>query len=132
MAAGAGDTAAALHAAGLRPDEAMLTLGSGGQWVVPVPSAPGRKPRSAPPDLYRAVGDGYCRLAAVQNVGVTLDWVRGLFGATWEELYDTASRPRRPDAPRLRPRLPGRSAADRDPAWRHWTGLTARPQNAKT
>ncbi len=101
MAVGAADTAAALFAAGLRADEAMLNLGSGGQWVV-------LEDEFRPADttnLYRAVGDGYYRLAPVQNVGVTLDWVRNLLGATWEELYDTASRPRRPDAPRFDPYL---------------------------
>jgi xylulokinase len=140
VAVGAGDTPAALYAAGLRPDEAMLTLGSGGQWVVPVPSLP-REPLAGPSpaglvaaeastagelaiatNLYRAVGEGYYRLAPVQNVGITLDWVRSLLGATWEELYATAARSRRPDAPRFDPRLtperwnPGATGA--------WTGLT--------
>ena len=118
VAVGAADTAAALSAAGLRADEAMLNLGSGGQWVV-------LEDKFRPADttnLYRAVGGGYYRLAPVQNVGVTLDWVRDLLGATWEELYDTASRPRRPDAPRFDPYLsperwnPGAAGA--------WTGLT--------
>ncbi|HEY6495770.1 MAG TPA: FGGY family carbohydrate kinase [Trebonia sp.] len=118
VAVGAADTAAALFAAGLRPDEAMLNLGSGGQWVVP-------ESRFRPVDttnLYRAVGRGYYRLAPVQNVGVTLDWVRNLLGATWEELYQTASRPRAQDAPRFDPHLtperwtPGATGA--------WTGLT--------
>ncbi|HEX9040393.1 MAG TPA: FGGY family carbohydrate kinase [Trebonia sp.] len=120
VATGAGDTPAALYAAGLRPDEAMLTLGSGGQWVVPV-SSPEREPAAAT-NLYRAVGDGYYRLAPVQNVGITLDWVRNLLGVTWEELYATAARPRRPGAPRFDPHLtperwnPGATGA--------WTGLT--------
>jgi len=132
VAVGAGDTAAALYAAGLRPDEAMLTLGSGGQWVVPVPSlqvtptggaatsTAGESPAAT--NLYRAVGDGYYRLAPVQNVGITLDWVRNLLGATWEELYAAAARPRRPGAPRFDPHLtperwnPGTAGA--------WTGLT--------
>jgi len=118
VAVGAADTAAALSAAGLRADEAMLNLGSGGQWVVledefrPVDTT----------NLYRAVGGGYYRLAPVQNVGVTLDWVRDLLGATWEELYDTASRPRRPDAPRFDPYLsPERWNAGAAGAW---TGLS--------
>ncbi|MGH3246593.1 MAG: FGGY family carbohydrate kinase, partial [Trebonia sp.] len=34
VAVGASDTAAALYASGLRADEALLNLGSGGQWVV--------------------------------------------------------------------------------------------------
>ena len=56
------------------------------------------------------------------NVGVTLDWVRNVLGATWDELYDTASRPPREDAPRFDPYLsperwnPGATGA--------WTGLT--------
>lgn len=124
VAVGAADTAAALFAAGLGADEAMLNLGSGGQWVV-------REDRFRAADaaipagttnLYRAVGDGYYRLAPVQNVGVTLDWVRNLVGATWDELYDTASRPRRPDAPRFDPYL---SPERWNPAATGaWTGLT--------
>jgi len=120
VATGAGDTAAALYAAGLRPDEAMLTLGSGGQWVVPVPSAD-QEPVAAT-NLFRAVGDGCYRLAPVQNVGITLDWVRNLLGVTWDELYAVAACPRRPGAPRFDPHLtperwnPGGTGA--------WTGLT--------
>jgi xylulokinase len=120
VATGAGDTAAALYAAGLRPDEAMLTLGSGGQWVVPV-QEPDQEPVAAT-NLYRAVGDGCYRLAPVQNVGITLDWVRNLLGVTWDELYAAAACPRRPGAPRFDPHLtperwnPGATGA--------WTGLT--------
>jgi xylulokinase len=124
VAVGAADTAAALSATGLRADEAMLNLGSGGQWVV-------LEDRFRPADtknptgttnLYGAVGGGYYRLAPVQNVGVTLDWVRNLLGATWEELYDTAYRPRRRDAPRFDPYL---SPERWNPtATGAWTGLT--------
>lgn len=117
VAAGAADTAAALLAAGLGADEALLNLGSGAQWVVAEEEF-----RPAPAtSLYRAVGGGYYRLAPVQNAGLTLDWVRNLLGATWEELYRTAARPRRAGAPRFDPRLtaerwnPGAGAA--------WTGL---------
>jgi xylulokinase len=118
VAVGASDTAAALFATGLRADEAMLNLGSGGQWVVP-------EDEFRPTDttnLYRTVGHGYYRLAPVQNVGITLDWVRNLLGATWDELYDTASRPPAADAPRFDPHLtperwnPAATGA--------WTGLT--------
>jgi xylulokinase len=118
VAVGAADTAAALFASGLRADEAMLNLGSGGQWVVPE----GEFRPADTTNLYRAVGDGYYRLAPVQNVRITLDWVRNLLGATWEELYDTASRPRSPDGPRFDPCLsperwhPAATGA--------WTGLT--------
>jgi xylulokinase len=55
-------------------------------------------------------------------VGVTLDWVRNLLGATWEEFYDTAARPRRPDAPLFDPYL---SPERWNPAAvGAWTGLT--------
>ncbi len=118
VAVGAAGTAAALFAAGLRPDEAMLNLGSGGQWAVleeafrPVGTA----------NLYRAVGGGYYRLAAVQNVGITLDWVRNLLGATWDELYDSTARPSPGDALRFDPHLTQERWAPS--AAGAWTGLT--------
>ncbi len=167
VAVGAADTAAALYAAALRDDEALLTLGSGGQWVVPVSALPAeclidggfpavgtiddavtglrydrviweitlprppRPPSSAayhpagpPPgtNLYRAVGGTWYRLAPVQNVGVTLDWVRHLLGATWDDLYDTAALPPRPGAPSFQPWL---TPERWDPhATGAWTGLT--------
>jgi xylulokinase len=122
-AVGAADTAAALLAAGLGADEALLNLGRGGQWVV-------RESAFRPADttnLYRAVGGGYYRQAPVRNVGVTLDWVRSLLGATWEELYAAASRPRRPDAPRFDPYLSPEpwnpAAANAAGAAGAWAGL---------
>jgi xylulokinase len=132
VAVGAANTAAALFAVDLRADEALLNLGSGGRWAATVPSLPsargGPVPRpetETPPSAtsrYRAVGGGCYRLAPVPNAGITLDWVRNLLGATWDELYDTASRPRRPDAPHFDPRLtpergnPGAAGS--------WTGFT--------
>jgi xylulokinase len=157
---GASDTAAALYAVSRdvaagpphAPEWAMLTLGSGGQWVVPISSLAHECAIDVPPatpmahslttNLYRAVGGGYYRQAPVRNVGVTLDWVRNLLGATWEELYATASRPRRPDAPRFDPHLTPehltpehwnsehRNPEHRNPEHRNpaatgaWTGLT--------
>jgi xylulokinase len=118
VAVGASDNAAALFAAGLRADEAMLNLGGGGQWVV---REGGFRPADTT-NLYRAVGRGYYRLAPVQNVGITLDWVRNLVGATWDELYGTASRPRPADALRFNPHL---TPERWDPAATGaWTGLT--------
>ncbi len=122
VAVGASDTAAALYAVGLKADEAMLNLGSSGVWVV---NEDGFRPTGitkATTNLYRAVGDGCYRLASVYNVGVTLDWVRNLLGATWDELYNTAARPPKQDAPCFDPYLsperwnPGATGA--------WTGLT--------
>ena len=134
VAIGAADTAASLHAAHLPPGWGLLTLGTGGQLVVPAPApapaTPGSDipfPYSPDPDgstnLFRSVDGGTYRLAAAQNVGVTLDWVRRTLGAGWDELYDTAARPWRADTPVFLPYLAGER-------WDHrgtggaWTGLT--------
>ncbi len=118
VATGAADTAAALHAVGLQHDEAMLILGSGGQWAVPESEL---RP-TADTNLYRAVGDGYYRLAPVQNVGVTLNWVRTLLDVSWADLYESAARPARPGAPVFVPYL---TPERWDPtATGAWTGLT--------
>jgi len=101
VATGAADTAAALYAVCCRDHEALLTLGSGGQWVV---AEPGFRP--APnTNLFRAVGGGCYRLAAAQNVGTTLDWVRNVLDVSWQHMYDTARRPWRPDTPLFLPYL---------------------------
>lgn len=104
VATGAADTAASLLAAELPgPGWALLTLGTGGQWIVPVPA-------DAPPDptgrtnLFRAVDGGAYRLAGVQNVGVALDWVRRVLRASWDELYRSAARGAR-SSPLFRPYL---------------------------
>jgi xylulokinase len=120
VAAGAADTAASLLAARLPgPGWALLTLGSGGQWVMPadapVPDPSGRT------HLFRAVGPGTYRLAGAQNVGVALDWVRRALGATWDELYATSLREWE-GAPLFRPYLvPERFSRT---AGASWTGLT--------
>jgi xylulokinase len=119
---GAADTAAALFAAGLKADEAMLNLGSSGVWVVNEEQFQPAGIAQATTNRYRAVGAGCYRLASVYNVGVTLDWVRNLLGATWDELYGTAARPVRQDAPRFDPSLsPERWNQGATGAW---TGLT--------
>ena len=122
VATGAADTAAALYAVYHRESEALLTLGSGGQWVV---AEPGFRP--APnTNLFRAVGGGFYRLAAAQNVGTTLDWVRNVLDVSWQHLYDTAGRPWRPDTPLFLPYLTHErwDAA----ATGSWAGLTLAQQ----
>ena len=130
VAIGAADTAASLHAAHLPPGWGLLTLGTGGQLTIPLPATPDSDipfPDNPDPDgatnLFRSVDGGTYRLAAAQNVGVTLDWVRRTLGAGWDELYDTAARPWRADTPVFLPYLAGER-------WDHrgtggaWTGLT--------
>jgi xylulokinase len=146
VAIGAADTAASLLAAhlplpgspflpGSPPPGSppapwgLLTLGTGGQLIVPtppnsdIPFSDNPDPGGSAINLFRSADGGTYRLAAAQNVGVTLDWVRRTFGASWDELYDTATRPWRADTPVFLPYLAGER-------WDHrasggaWTGLT--------
>jgi xylulokinase len=104
----------------------LLTLGTGGQLIVPLPSDPDI-PFPDNPDvatnLFRSADGGTYRLAAAQNVGVTLDWVRRVLGAGWDELYDTAARPWRAETPLFLPYLAGERWDHRDTGGA-WTGLT--------
>lgn len=91
---GCADTAASLYAAAL-PDSgwALLTLGTGGQWMVPVTAASAAVgDPSGNTNLFRSVA-GLYRLGGMQNIGVTLDWVRATLGVTWSSLYDAARLP---------------------------------------
>jgi xylulokinase len=146
VAIGAADTAASLLAAHLPPPGfpplpappppgssaapwGLLTLGTGGQLVVPtppnsdIPFSDNPDPGVGAINVFRSADGGTYRLAAAQNVGVTLDWVRRTLGASWDELYDTAARPWQADTPVFLPYLAGER-------WDHrasggaWTGLT--------
>lgn len=90
---GCADTAASLHAAELPgPEWALLTLGTGGQWIMPVRDPAPRPDPTGSTNLFRSVS-GLYRLGGMQNVGVTLDWVRRVLGVTWEALYGAAGLP---------------------------------------
>jgi xylulokinase len=119
VATGAADTAAALLAAALPgPGWCLLTLGTGGQWVVPVidaDPAAGGLDGSGQTNLFAAADGGAYRLAAAQNVGVTLDWVNSILRTSWSELYGTADAPWRPGTPLFLPYLAGER-------WDHATG----------
>jgi xylulokinase len=145
VATGAADTAASLLAAQLTaadgrfadsvparaqatgPAEGLLTLGTGGQLIVPLgPAATGLAIQAGPSrttNLFRAVGGGTYRLAAAQNVGVTLDWARRVLGASWDELYGTAGWPWQEGTPVFLPYLVGERWDDRG-AGGAWSGLT--------
>lgn len=84
VAAGAADTAAAMVGSGLATaGVAQLTVGTGGQIVVPrdhpTPDPHGRT------HLYRSASEDANRLysmAAIQNAGLALEWARGVLGAS--------------------------------------------------
>jgi xylulokinase len=92
VAAGAADVAASLLGAGLlSPGPALLSLGSGAQFVV-LSEQPQPDPQLST-HLYRAAdGLHWYRMAAVQNAGLALNWVRQRFQASWEELYASSQR----------------------------------------
>jgi xylulokinase len=88
--AGAADTAAAMLGSGLLdPGTMQLTVGSGAQMVTPR-SQPIADPQVRT-HLYRtALPHQWYTLAAMQNAGLALDWVRNLLGFTWQQVYAEA------------------------------------------
>jgi xylulokinase len=84
---GAADTAAGALAGGLLdPGPVQLTIGSGAQVVAP------RDRLAIDPTgrthLYRAAApDRWYAMAAMQNAGIALEWVRTMLGATWDDVY---------------------------------------------
>jgi xylulokinase len=90
VAAGAADTAAAMLGVGLsRTGPAQLTVGTGGQIVTPRES-PEVDP-SLRTHLYRGALPGlWYSMAAIQNAGLALEWVRKVLGVSWEEVYEEA------------------------------------------
>jgi xylulokinase len=89
-ATGSADTAAAALGAGLlAPGPVQLTLGTGAQ-LISLCSEPLTDP-SGRTHLYRAAdGANWYVMAAVQNAGLALNWVRQMFNATWDEVYASA------------------------------------------
>jgi xylulokinase len=92
VAAGAADTACALHGTALPTGHVQLSVGTGAQVVVPVDlPAPVADPVTH--RYRRAERSGWYAMAAVQNAGLALEWVRDVLGAGWDELHaalDTA------------------------------------------
>ena len=88
LATGAADTPCAALGSGLAHDgDALLTTGTGGQIVVLAEHAP-----AAVKGLhrYRAASDHWYRMAAMQNVGIALERVRGWLSYEWADAYADA------------------------------------------
>ncbi len=88
LAMGAADTPCAALGSGLASDgDALLTTGTGGQIVVLAEHVP-----QAVKGLhrYRAASDHWYRMAAMQNVGVALERVRGWLAYEWADAYRDA------------------------------------------
>src|ERR687898_1317792 len=90
VAAGGGRPPAPLLRAGLvRPGPVQLTVGTGGQVVTPKTS-PKPDPRLRT-HLYRGAVPGlWYSMAAIQNAGLALEWVRKVLGVSWKDVYEEA------------------------------------------
>ena len=122
VAAGAGDTAAAALGSGIGPGDIQLTVGTGAQIVRPITAPVSRA--DAGVNLYRsATPDGWYHMGATVSAGLSLNWVREVMNATWEELYASADRPGR--GPIFVPHLSGERTPYSDPTLRgSWTALS--------
>src|ERR687894_352056 len=125
VAAGGADTAAAMLGTGLlRPGPVQLTVGTGGQVVTPR-----REPETDPharTHLYRAALPGlWYSMAAVQNAGLALEWVRKVLGVSWKDVYEEAlAVPPGSGGVTFLPYLSGERTPRFDPGARGaWTGL---------
>jgi xylulokinase len=125
VAAGAADTAAAMLGTGLlRPGPVQLTVGTGGQVVTPK-DGPDPDPHGRT-HLYRAAVPGlWYSMAAIQNAGLALEWVREVLGVSWEEVYEEAfAVPPGSRGVAFLPYLSGERTPRFDPGARGaWTGL---------
>jgi xylulokinase len=93
VVAGAGDTPAAMAAAG---GDAILqvNLGTGAQVLLPHADV---RPVEAPlTHVYGDVDGGWYSMAAVQNAGLAVEWARGLLGLSWRDLVAILGEPARP------------------------------------
>lgn len=125
VAAGAADTAAAMLGTGLLlPGSVQLTVGSGGQIVAPLNSP--QRDLTFRTHLYRAaLPDSWYAMAAIQNVGLALDWVRDVLGMSWEEVYaESFDVPPGAEGLTFLPYLTGERTPHLDPNLRgSWLGL---------
>lgn len=123
--AGAADTAAAALGNGLlEPGLVQLTIGTGAQIMTPR-TQPIIDPHSRT-HLYRAaLPNQWYSLAAMQNAGLALEWVRGILGLSWQEVYTKAfSVPPGCEGLTFLPYLTGERTPHLDPHVRGaWVGL---------
>ncbi|GCE24566.1 sugar kinase [Dictyobacter alpinus] len=91
VATGAADTAAAALGTGLlAPGTLQLTLGTGAQ-IIQLCAQP-LSDETTRTHLYRAAdGKNWYNMAAIQNAGLVLDWVRQTFNASWDEIFASAN-----------------------------------------
>src|SRR5690242_10660734 len=91
VAAGAGDTAAAVLGSGVvDASDIQLTVGTGAQVIRPV-AAPVNRAQAGVHLFRLASPSGWYQMGATLSAGLSLNWVREVLNASWEELYASAS-----------------------------------------
>ena len=125
VVAGAADTAAAMLGSSLLDSGAVqLTIGSGAQIITPLTQP--KVDDSLRTHLFHgALPKQWYRLAAIQNAGLALEWVRGILGLSWAEVYAAAnSVPLGCEGLTFLPYLTGERTPHLDPHARGtWVGL---------
>jgi xylulokinase len=124
VAAGAGDTAAAVLGSGIFGASGIqLTVGTGAQVIRPLAAPVNRA--EAGVHLFRlASPSGWYQMGATLSAGLSLNWVREVLNASWEELYASASRAPALGDPVFVPHLTGERTPYCDPLLRgSWTSL---------
>ncbi len=123
--AGAADTAAAALGNGLvEPGLVQLTIGTAAQ-IITIRSQPVLDPQGCT-HLYRAaLPNQWYTLAAMQNAGLALEWVRTILGLSWQQVYqDAFTVPPGCEGLTFLPYLTGERTPHLDPEARGaWVGL---------
>lgn len=91
VVAGAADVASALIGSGLPVGQAQLSIGTGAQVVVPL-SELELPDRPTTHRYRRADAHGWYAMAAVQNAGLALDWVRKTLDVHWDQMHAALDR----------------------------------------
>ncbi len=125
VAMGGGDTPMAMFGSGIvQPGVVQLSIGSGAQIVAPRDAA--IIDTSLRTHLYRAVTpNGWYAMAAMQNAGLALEWVRAMLGLDWETAYLEAFAVENSNGLSFLPYLMGERTPHLNPNARGaWIGLT--------
>lgn len=123
IAAGAADAAAsALGSALLHEGQAQINIGTAMQIFVIRNKA--QIDPTLKTHLYRSSLDNYYAMAAMQNAGLALEWVRKILGMSWEDMYAEAFRYPSTEGLIFLPYLTGERTPHLDPDIRAmWHGL---------
>lgn len=133
VAVGAADAASAAIGGRLtRPGQAQVVVGTAAQ-IVLVTKAPTPDSRRRTHVFHGALPSRYYSMAAMQNAGLALEWVRARLGLTWAELYGSLDATRdshEGDTPIFLPYISGERTPLLDPTARAvWAGLGLNHEN---